>query len=303
MFQRVRDELRWAIRQARRRPAMALAVTATLAVAIGAATTSFGVAAAVLWRPLPFADADRLVFVWENVESGGDRHASRVTGFRYAEWKRSGSALSSIALFGAARIHGRHAGRRSLRSWRAWSRPDISTRSASRRRSGERLPPTTRLPAATRSSSSLTRSWRERFGGRRDVIGTKIRLGGAYTIIGVMPDVVFPAWPANPATVTLIRTHGSSGSPSRGHHSSRTAPPLTSSATVPASPREPRDRKPPRCWAASPIRLRRIAIRRASHRSREQFVRGARQPLLVVAAAALCVLLIACANLAALHVS
>src|SRR5829696_4296452 len=97
MFGRVREEVRWALRQVRRRPAMALAVMATLALAIGAATTAFGVATAVLWRPLPFADADRLVFVWENIESGRDAHASRVTGFRFAAWRESGAPFSSMA--------------------------------------------------------------------------------------------------------------------------------------------------------------------------------------------------------------
>lgn len=70
---------RWAARYARRPPILALAVTATLAVSIAAATTAFGLATAVLWRALPFDEASRLVFVWEEVERGGQRHPSRVT--------------------------------------------------------------------------------------------------------------------------------------------------------------------------------------------------------------------------------
>ena len=57
------DDLRWAVRYAQRRPIFTLAVSVTLAVSIALATTAFGLATAVLWRPLPFFDAERLAFV------------------------------------------------------------------------------------------------------------------------------------------------------------------------------------------------------------------------------------------------
>ena len=62
------DDLRWALRYALRRPVFSLTVTITLSITIAASTSAFGLAAAVLWRPLPFSDASRLVFVWEEVE-------------------------------------------------------------------------------------------------------------------------------------------------------------------------------------------------------------------------------------------
>jgi len=52
----VRNDLRGALRYARRHPAFAVAVTTTLSLSIAAATTAFGLATAVLWRPLPFRD-------------------------------------------------------------------------------------------------------------------------------------------------------------------------------------------------------------------------------------------------------
>src|SRR5207248_1017570 len=78
---------RAAVRHARRRPVFAVAVAATLAIVIGAATTAVGLASAVLWRPLPFAGASRLVFVWEEVRTDADRQPARVTGSRYAAWR------------------------------------------------------------------------------------------------------------------------------------------------------------------------------------------------------------------------
>src|SRR5207237_2472502 len=47
-----------------RNPAVALVRLLTLAVGIGANTAMFSIVNAVLLRPLPYADADRLVAVW-----------------------------------------------------------------------------------------------------------------------------------------------------------------------------------------------------------------------------------------------
>ena len=96
------QDLRWTARYLRRRPLFALAVAATLAVSLAVATTAFGLATAVLWRPLPFDDASRLVFVWEEVDRDGDRQAARVTGMRHAAWRDTPSGLASMALFGSA---------------------------------------------------------------------------------------------------------------------------------------------------------------------------------------------------------
>jgi len=49
------------VRRLARRPAFALVATATLAVAIGGATATFSVADAVILRPLPYAQPERLV--------------------------------------------------------------------------------------------------------------------------------------------------------------------------------------------------------------------------------------------------
>ena len=58
------QDLKFSARSLRKRPVFVAAVTLTLALGIGAATAVFTVVNAVLLKPLPFEDSDRLVGVW-----------------------------------------------------------------------------------------------------------------------------------------------------------------------------------------------------------------------------------------------
>lgn len=58
------SDLRFALRQLRRRPGLTMLAVATLALGIGATTVLFSVAEAVLLAPLPYGDADRAVVLW-----------------------------------------------------------------------------------------------------------------------------------------------------------------------------------------------------------------------------------------------
>ena len=59
------EDSRYAIRNLRRDPFLALAVTVTLAVCIGANTTMFSVANSILIRPLPYPNSDRIDWISE----------------------------------------------------------------------------------------------------------------------------------------------------------------------------------------------------------------------------------------------
>src|SRR5436190_16732252 len=59
----MREDVWYALRRLRRRPGVAALVVTTLAIGIAATTIVFSLADAIIWHPLPFRDADRLVRV------------------------------------------------------------------------------------------------------------------------------------------------------------------------------------------------------------------------------------------------
>ena len=64
-------DLRYGFRQIRRHPSFSAAAILTLSLGICAATVLFGVTSAVLLKPLPYPESDRLVRLWDrNLEAG-----------------------------------------------------------------------------------------------------------------------------------------------------------------------------------------------------------------------------------------
>ncbi|MEZ5316743.1 MAG: FtsX-like permease family protein, partial [Vicinamibacterales bacterium] len=145
--------------------------------------------------------------------------------------------------------------------------------------------------------------WQRWFGGDPNAVGSTLRLGDRpFTVIGVMPRAVYPGWPVNPARVTIDPAQREYWVPmphtpqfdaqARAHVYGVLAR-LAPGETIAAAQAELAALATPD--AADPHGATLVPLR-------DQFVNDARTPLVMLIGAALAVLLIACANLAAVQV-
>jgi hypothetical protein len=92
------QNVRYALRSLRRQPVFALVAVLTLAVGIGANAAIFSLLYQLLLKPLPYAHADRLVYVWNTYPLMGLPKAS-VSIPDYVDRKTQAAALEDAALF------------------------------------------------------------------------------------------------------------------------------------------------------------------------------------------------------------
>jgi predicted permease len=290
-------DVRGAWRQTTRRPTLTLAMMITLTLSLAAAAVTFGVARDVLWRALPFPDESELVLVWERAPE-----PARVTGSRFIDWRARSSSFTSMSAFGAALFH--------------VEGPDGVSNVGGVRASWSFLDTLGVVPALGRGFNAGDQAkgaprvvilshayWRQRMGARADVIGQSLRMGGnPYTIVGVLPDIWMPAWPVNPASVTLDPD-------SRQLWVPMAPEPVMAQNTgahvmgVVARLREGRTRTQAEQELQSPSATdldRHGAVVRPL---RAQVTGLARGPLVTLLGAALCVWLVACLNLASLQLA
>src|SRR5271157_1852886 len=88
--------MRQAIRSLLRRPAFALAAILTVALGVGANTAVYRVIYAVLLRPLPFRDPQRLVQIWESTPVLPQLQAS-VPDFE--DWRNQTHSFAQMAAY------------------------------------------------------------------------------------------------------------------------------------------------------------------------------------------------------------
>ena len=94
------QDVRHALRLIRRDPAFSFAALATLALGIGLNTAIFSVAYGVLWRPLPYPDADRLIVVSSSQQTGkGVRTFSTWAPGSYEALRTRVTALDHLAAY------------------------------------------------------------------------------------------------------------------------------------------------------------------------------------------------------------
>ncbi len=91
------NDLKFAFRKLLKNPGFTVVAVLTLALGIGACTALFSLVHAVLLRPLPFRDSERLVWI-ENVGSGGlSARTTRVDNF--LEWRAQNGSFAELGAY------------------------------------------------------------------------------------------------------------------------------------------------------------------------------------------------------------
>ena len=112
------QDVRYAARLARRQPRHTLLTIGMTALGIGATTALFSVAYGVLWKPLPWPHADRVV-VLKETRGGNPPRFGAFTNAAYLAWREQPATIESIAAWSqrvvtlsgaAARAHPHHRG-------------------------------------------------------------------------------------------------------------------------------------------------------------------------------------------------
>ena len=90
----MKQDIQFALRILLKNPLVTLVAIITLALGIGANTAIFSVLNAVVLRPLPYSDPDRLVMVWETIAGNDNRSAAPGN---FTDWRAQNSTFSDMA--------------------------------------------------------------------------------------------------------------------------------------------------------------------------------------------------------------
>lgn len=179
------QDLRYGARMLRRAPGFAAVVAAVLALGIGANSAIFSVVNAVLLRPLPYREPDRLVRVDETDPKGEARGVSPadmllLAGRVHALESIAVSHWQNLTLTGPEGAENVFGGQSSATSFRMLGAQPAM---------GRLFRDEEFAPGANDAVLLSHRLWRRRFGGNPNVVGkTMLMNGKPYLIAGVMPE-------------------------------------------------------------------------------------------------------------------
>jgi putative ABC transport system permease protein len=179
-------ELRQALRFLRRRPAFSAAIALTVAIAISATTLAFAVVNGVLLEPLPYANGDRLVSIWEH-SLQRERPKNVVSPANFLTWReelRSVDALSVLQESSGTVLSDGEPERVGVVAVSASYFEIVGARPMM----GRFFTEAEDVQGAAGTVVLAEGYWRRRFGGDRSVVGRSLLVGGEpRTIVGVLP--------------------------------------------------------------------------------------------------------------------
>jgi len=181
----LRQDLRYAVRTLSRARGFALTTILLVAIGVGANTAAFSVTDFVLVRPLPYPDSARLVRAWQ--QDVGGYSSMEFSPANYRDWSQLATSFERTGAFVTSAVN--------LMARGEPERVDMALVSA------DLLPALGVAPAMGRfftgaddregAPATMIISdglWKRTFGADPSIVGTRVTLDdGVYTIVGVMP--------------------------------------------------------------------------------------------------------------------
>lgn len=186
-------DIRYGIRSLLKRPGFTAIALIALALGIGANTAIFSLVNAVLLRPLPFAEPDRLVWVFGNIRNGGNRASVAPLDFldfreqntTFEQFAASFSVPLPVNLTGTGEPERLTAAAVTGNYFQALGVTPVM---------GRTFQLENEQPAQNQVAVLSYALWQKRFGGDMAIVGKKVTLDSKTSeVIGVMPrDFSFP---------------------------------------------------------------------------------------------------------------
>lgn len=187
----LRQDLRYARRSLLRSPWFAITAILVTALGIGATTAAFSVASRVLFPALPYAEADRIVRIWEKTPGYPQMEPSPAN---YRDWRDMASAFAAMGAHSAIPVTMRRAEPERVAAVEVTS--DVFRVLGARPARGRAFTDDEFL-AGGRAAVVISHAlWTRAFGADPNVIGTPLRLESnlfplehdTFEVVGVMPS-------------------------------------------------------------------------------------------------------------------
>ena len=180
------QDIRYALRTLRKNPGYSLVAILALALGIGANSHVFVTVNAMLLRPFPFRDLDRVVAIWTTVPA---QHASRVsvTPYDFRQWRAQASDFENIAASHGwdANLTGAGLPER-LEGYQVTG--DFFRLLGIQPMLGRTISEDDQQPGKNRVVVLSYAAWKNRFAADAGIVGKNITLNGQeMTVVGVMP--------------------------------------------------------------------------------------------------------------------
>ncbi|HKA17355.1 MAG TPA: ABC transporter permease [Blastocatellia bacterium] len=186
------QDLRYGFRTLTKSPAFTVVAVLTLALGIGVNSSIFSLINAVLLRPLPFKDPDRLISIWERRDSSNDANLP-ISGHEFVAWRDQASSVDKMAMIRGDGLILTGAGDPSSVSVLRVSSDFFSVLGVSP------ILGRTFLPEEDQQTNRIAvlnaAVWKSRFGSDPEIIGKGLMLNDQqYTVVGVMAHRCIGSW-------------------------------------------------------------------------------------------------------------